>query len=50
MSFETEPLLTQKVDHENKKKKKERERERGLFQHKLLKRLLLPNSFKSQPT
>ena len=25
MSFETEPLLTQKVDHETKKKKKERE-------------------------
>lgn len=48
MSFETEPLLTQKVDHETKKKKTERER--GLFQHKLLKRLLLPNFLKSQPT
>ena len=27
MSFETEPLLTQKVDHETKKKKREREKE-----------------------
>lgn len=44
MSFETEPLLTQKVDHETKKKKN-RERKRP-FSTQTAKKTLITKLFK----